>query len=159
MKSFKLLSFVLLSLALSACGGGETEKVFVPDLEQGGIISPTMSLNANFDNGLMSLRIPAGVSDSDFTLKVSSSSNGLTNEDFQIISNTYTLAPTDKTLNNPIQMEVFVDLTDFQQGKVYIARLDNGVWNPVTSSVSAQVSKRTLFNSVNMPLFLSLNVS
>lgn len=144
MKSFKLLSFVLLSLALSACGGGETEKVFVPDLEQGGIISPTMSLNANFDNGLMSLRIPAGVSDSDFTLKVSSSSNGLTNEDFQIISNTYTLAPTDKTLNNPIQMEVFVDLTDFQQGKVYIARLDNGVWNPVTSSVSAASVKADL---------------
>ncbi|MFY8349883.1 hypothetical protein AAEU29_05080 [Pseudoalteromonas sp. SSM20] len=60
MKISKLLSLFLICLTQSACGGGETEKVYVPYLEQGGVISPTMSLNANFDNGLMNLGITVG---------------------------------------------------------------------------------------------------
>ncbi|WP_372770377.1 metallophosphoesterase [Pseudoalteromonas sp.] len=144
MKSFKLLSLVLIYLILTACGGGETEKVFVPDLEQGGIISPTMSLNANFDNGIMSLRIPTGVADSDFTLKVSSSPSTSNSDDYQIISNTYSLTPSEKILNNPIQIEVFVDLTNYQQGKVYIARLENNLWNPISSSIGSASVKANL---------------
>ncbi|MDE3271124.1 metallophosphoesterase [Pseudoalteromonas sp. G4] len=144
MKISKLLSLFLICLTLIACGGGETEKVYVPDLEQGGVISPTMSLNANFDNGLMNLRIPVGASDSDFTLKVSSSPSTSISDDYQIISNTYTLSPTDKTLINPIQMEIFVDLTNYQQGKVYIARLENNVWNPITSSLGTASVKADL---------------
>ena len=130
MKTYKLLSSLLICLALSACGGGETEKVYVPDLEQGGVITPSMSLNASFDNGRMALRIPAGISDSDFTLKVTTSQSAPSTQ--QVISNTYTLSPEDKTLLNPIEMEVFVDLTEYQQGKVYLARLENTTWYPIT---------------------------
>ncbi|WP_394226701.1 hypothetical protein [Pseudoalteromonas spongiae] len=69
MKTYKLFSSLLICLALSACGGGETEKVYVPDLEQGGSITPSMSLNANFDNGLMILHIPVCAIEVDFMLK------------------------------------------------------------------------------------------
>lgn len=144
MKTYKLLSSLLICLALSACGGGETEKVYVPDLEQGGVITPSMSLNASFDNGRMTLRIPAGISDSDFTLKVSTSQSAPSTQTQQVISNTYTLSPEDKTLLNPIEMEVFVDLTEYQQGKVYLARLENTTWYPITSSVGAASVKANL---------------
>ena len=83
-------------LVLAACGGGETEKVFVPDLEQGDTIDPSMSFNSTFDNGRMSLRIPAGVSNEQFNLQVIVASETLSNERQQILTNTYSLSPLDK---------------------------------------------------------------
>lgn len=134
MNKARLVSVVFLLSALVACGGGETEKVFAPTLDQGVAITPTSSFSGRFDDGKFEVILSSGTTETEFTLKATTSQLGQVDEN--IVSKVYALSPTSATLKSSIRIKIYLDTSQYTNGKLFLVRRQSDVWLPITSQVA-----------------------
>jgi 2',3'-cyclic-nucleotide 2'-phosphodiesterase (5'-nucleotidase family) len=121
---------------LLGCGSGETEKVFAPTLDGGVSIEPDSSFSGKTDNGNFELVLSSGSTETAFTLKASTSQPIAEDTELGVVSNIYSLTPESTTLSLSARITFFIDITQFNNGKLSIVRREQGIWLPVESQLS-----------------------